>query len=303
MMNDDSPTPPHTTVGFLFVGLAVASIFYGITCLQTVHYFRRFRNDYQVVKLAVAVVWMLDTLNTYLSTNTVLKYVIAYRTTGTNIKPLTWSSPLLATFNSLLMCIIYGLFSWRIWILSEKNWILITFICFTGFAQLVAGCSVTILFLGDFHSTMHDRRTVDIISFAFKATTDVVISGLLCYYLQIRKTGNIALGGIMNRVLILTINNGILSCAVAIMGLITAVSAPQTSFPLAMCFVLGKAYFNTILSSLNARKPLGEKLKSDIERIGGAAFQKQLSDMGMGRRGSESTQAANMIRAPPVGNT
>ncbi|KAF8158424.1 hypothetical protein B0H34DRAFT_456938 [Crassisporium funariophilum] len=139
MMNDDSPTPPHTSVGSLFVGLTVASIFYGVTCLQTIQYFKRFRNDYQVVKLAVAVVWMLETLSTCLSTHSVLQYVIAYRTTGTNLKLSPWSLPLQSTFNSLLMCIIYGLFSWRIWILSERNWILIAFICFTGFAQLDGG--------------------------------------------------------------------------------------------------------------------------------------------------------------------
>ncbi|KAF8158423.1 hypothetical protein B0H34DRAFT_708781, partial [Crassisporium funariophilum] len=104
----------------------------------------------------------------------------------------------------------------------------------------------------------------------------------------------------MNRVMILTINNGILSCSIAIMGLITAVSASQTLFPHAMCFVLGKAYFNTILSCLNARKTLGERLIDDIDKIGSALFQQQLSDMGMGRRGSDTMQAATMSRAPPV---
>ncbi|KAF8158394.1 hypothetical protein B0H34DRAFT_453947 [Crassisporium funariophilum] len=300
MMNDYSPTPPHTSVGFLFVGLTVASPFYGITCLQTIQYFRRFRNDHQVVKLAVAVLWMLETLNTCLSTHTVLQYAIAYRTTGTILKTSPWSLP--SVLKSLLMCIIYALFSWRIWILSERNWILIAFICFTGFAQLVAGTFVTTLALGDFNSSWHDRRMAEILSFSLKAVTDVVISGLLCYYLQIRKTGNVALGGFMNRVMILTINNGILSCLIAIMGLIASAAA-QTSFAHALCFVLGKAYFNTVLSSLNARKTLGERLKGDIDKVGSAEFQQQLNDMGMGRCGSKSTQAATMIRAPPVGDT
>ncbi|KAF8158395.1 hypothetical protein B0H34DRAFT_454205 [Crassisporium funariophilum] len=239
-MNVHSPTPPHATIGVLFIGLGVASVIYGITCLQMVQYFRRFWGDYQIVKLGVALVWILETVNTCLAMHAVLHYMIIHRTTGLSVTFPPWTLPLQAASNAAIAGVIYGLFSWRIWILSERNWILIAFIAFVGFAQFAAGCAVTILALGGFPGYMRYRRTTTLISFALTAFTDVIISACLCYYLQIRKTGNAVTGSLLNRVMILTINNGILSSAIATTGVISAIVAPRSLFPFAMCFVLGK---------------------------------------------------------------
>ncbi|KAF8158425.1 hypothetical protein B0H34DRAFT_456936 [Crassisporium funariophilum] len=274
------PFTPHTPLGVMVVGLGVAAIFYGITSLQTVHYFRRFQDDYPIVKFGVAVVWILETVNTCLAIHVVLHVMIVYRTTGLSPKPSPWSLPLQAASNATIAGIIYGLFSWRIWILSERNWIPIAVIAVAGSAQFVAGCAVTTLALGNFPCCKTYLRPTVLVSFALTAFTDVIISACLCYYLHVRKTGNAVSGSLLNRVIILTINNGILSSAMALTGCIASLVAPRTSVSSAMCFILGKAYFNTLLSTLNARKNLREKLRDGTDQIGLETVRKQLKEMG-----------------------
>jgi len=160
---------------------------------------------------------------------------------------------------------------------SDRNKPLIFCIAALSFGQLVAGCTVTAL-AAIHYPNWGVRTTISMLTFALTAAADVLVSFSMCYLLQIRKTPNKISTSMINKIIILTIHNGLFSCSVAILGLITALAAPRSWLSYASCFVLGKAYFNTLLSTLNLRTTLRERLKRHeaMVGIGTETIQRQL---------------------------
>ncbi|SJL15383.1 uncharacterized protein ARMOST_18879 [Armillaria ostoyae] len=64
-----SPTSLGNTLGVLYVGATIAAIFFGITNLQTLIYYKRYPNDWWIYRYSVALLWVLDALHVALSTH------------------------------------------------------------------------------------------------------------------------------------------------------------------------------------------------------------------------------------------
>jgi hypothetical protein len=166
-----------------------------------------------------------------------------------------------------------------------------------SFGQLVCGCGVTVVALGNFPRTAANlMRSIVLGSFAFTAATDVVIAGCLCYYLHIIKTGNAVSNGLINRIIVITVHSGALSSSIACVGLFTLFASPKIFVSSAVCFVLGRAYFNALLSSLNARIGLRHQL-SEHAAIGTRTIKNQLEAIGVQ---SEHKDSEDTSRQSPV---
>ncbi|KAF9003502.1 hypothetical protein BDZ89DRAFT_633999 [Hymenopellis radicata] len=155
--------------------------------------------------------------------------------------------------------------------MSDRNMLLFSVICSLAVAQLGLSFAVTIqgLRFPNFAETPTGSEHVVSACFAIVAATDIIITLSLCYYLHIRKSGHerydimtVRLqtnmihdrtNGIVNKLIVLTINNGIFTSVVALAAFVTNLAAPTTMWTFALCFFLGKAYTNTLLSSLNSR--------------------------------------------------
>ncbi|KAF9014490.1 hypothetical protein BDZ89DRAFT_448868 [Hymenopellis radicata] len=139
--------------------------------------------------------------------------------------------------------------------MSDRNMLLFSVICSLAVAQLGLSFAVTIqgLRFPNFAETPTGSEHVVSACFAIVAATDIIITLSLCYYLHIRKSGHERTNGIVNKLIVLTINNGIFTSVVALAAFVTNLAAPTTMWTFALCFFLGKAYTNTLLSSLNSR--------------------------------------------------
>ncbi|KAJ3512222.1 hypothetical protein NLJ89_g3638 [Agrocybe chaxingu] len=96
----------------------------------------------------------------------------------------------------------------------------IIFIVLLSLGQLVCGFSVSIQGLGGFRtsSAIEYGRISVLAAFGMTAAGDMAVALCLCYYLHIRKTSNLASTSLLNKIIILTIHNGLLSRQVTFFG-------------------------------------------------------------------------------------
>ncbi|TFK40476.1 hypothetical protein BDQ12DRAFT_679492 [Crucibulum laeve] len=272
-------TAPHDTVGILFVGFALSAVIYGVTCIQTARYFRLYcKGDNWLLKSAVISVWIIETVVTCFTMHGMFYYAIQSKGDFTALWMIPWTISIQSAFNTLSGMIVQFFFAWRIFILSARNYWHTSFICSMSVAQFAMGTSVSILWLGTSEQNIKVLKIL-VPSFALTAATDIVICASLCYYLHARKTGIAATNTLVNKLIVLTINNGIFSCSMALLALIALYTLPMTQLATACCFLYGKAYINTFLASLNSRLKTRRRMTNEeYERSAGSLLCKHLAE-------------------------
>ncbi|KAK0241671.1 hypothetical protein EDD85DRAFT_948743 [Armillaria nabsnona] len=123
-----------------------------------------------------------------------------------------WSLAVPSGTNGLAASIIQFFFAYRVYIMSDRNLYLTGSVCVMSVTQFAVAFAVMVQGIR-FPAAVDYHRFEHLVppGFAITAATDVIITVSLCYYLQIRKSGLEKTDGVVNRLTLLTINNGILS--------------------------------------------------------------------------------------------
>ncbi|PBK95770.1 hypothetical protein ARMGADRAFT_1010693 [Armillaria gallica] len=245
---------PHKTLGSLLIGLIVSSVIYGITCAQIVRYYQRYRSDSTRLKLAVGIVWLSETASQVMMIYALYYYLIRNRTNILALVDINWSLVVPFGTNGLAALIIQVIFARQVYIMSSKNMYITGFIYLMSIAQFVLAVVVMTKGLHSAYAIYDRFKVLAPPAFAITAANDILIALSLSYFLHTHKSGIARTNGIVNRLIILTINNGALSSILAFAALICLLTAPETMVSIAMNFLLGKAYTNTLLASLNWRQ-------------------------------------------------
>jgi hypothetical protein len=135
-------------MGAMFVGVVVAAILYGVSCVQALLYYTKYANDLWYIKLLVAAVLVFDTIHQALISHTLYSYVISNFGDPQELGNLIWSLLIEVLFNGFTALLVQSFFTLRVWRLSDKN-ILLTgsvltlvlgeFACLVG-TSLVTSC-------------------------------------------------------------------------------------------------------------------------------------------------------------------
>jgi len=257
-----APAAPNDTMGVLLATLGVSHAIYGATCYQVCQYFRRHnQSDNMILKGAVVLVWILESVNACITSYALYHYLILNRGNFSALMYINWGLSIPAGTNAFSGSIIQFFFAYRVYIMSAKNIYLTGTICAMSLTQFALGLGIMIQSL--LHPGLADEyifKSLVPSGFAITAATDVLITASLCYFLQIRKSGHSKTNGLVNSLITLTISNGVLSSTIAVLAFVFQLAMPKTMLSFAMCFLLGKAYSNTLLSSLNSRRSARERL-------------------------------------------
>ncbi|EMD31229.1 hypothetical protein CERSUDRAFT_127525 [Gelatoporia subvermispora B] len=82
----------NSTFGACLLGLVAAATLYGITNVQTYMYFRRYPNDWIVLRIAVMILWVLDTVHQAFTTHGVYVLLVTrWGSLAAAIGPVPWS--------------------------------------------------------------------------------------------------------------------------------------------------------------------------------------------------------------------
>ncbi|KIY68237.1 hypothetical protein CYLTODRAFT_443505 [Cylindrobasidium torrendii FP15055 ss-10] len=256
----------HSTLGALLIGYMLATPLYGITMLQAYQYYHRFDRDSTLLRSLIAIVVLFETLTQVFSSHVVYDFLVV-QAGGPALSRFPWTLTFPVILNASLGSITQLFFAWRVYIMSSKKLYLLVIVGGMSLAQL--GFSFVVSIQGLEYPNLADvpasSSWLTTLCFGLTAATDILVSSLLCYFLYVRKSGLIVTDSVVNKLIVLTINNGLLTSVVALIAFIACLTIPSTMVPTASCFILGKAYANTILSSLNSRTRARAHIGREIE--------------------------------------
>ncbi|KAJ7252038.1 hypothetical protein C8J57DRAFT_1665666 [Mycena rebaudengoi] len=236
-----------------FVGILVSCMLYGAMFVQVVTYYSRFPNDRTWTKLYVALLLLTDT------TSTVLSVAWLYNLCIVNF-PYADANWMIAADPGMVgitagVCQLF--FAWRISVLTQNPYltVLIVIVSMVGSigAVGVSGTIGVIKSFERFHS--QGMKIFGSIWLVFALLCDVMISAVLTWNLKRKKSGfNKNTDNMLDRIIAITLANGALTSALALVELCFFLGQPDTGVHVGFSWILGKLYTNSVMSSLNLRR-------------------------------------------------
>ncbi|KAH9849389.1 hypothetical protein C2E23DRAFT_784400 [Lenzites betulinus] len=246
------------TLGAAFLGTYFhPCIFYGITIVQTFIYYGRNGGDRLYLKFLVFILWALDSLHLALVTHSVYTYAVTDFSNFLALQVPVWSILAQVIVTGVSDLIVRGIFCERVWKLSNKNWPLIMTIVTTSL--VVFGGSIGFAVKGFSLPAFVDLFEVsDIlyVSLGAGVVADVLIAAAMCVLLAQRRTGFSRTDSIVRVLTLYSINTGAFTSLCALLCLVSYATMPNNFVFIAFYFVLPKLFLNSLLATLNARRPL-----------------------------------------------
>ncbi|OCH90855.1 hypothetical protein OBBRIDRAFT_754219, partial [Obba rivulosa] len=235
------------------LGVILNIFFYGIMVTQTFLYYNTYRKDHLWMKLFVAGLVLADTINCVFDIWWIYDIVINHFGDFSALQTGNW---VFATDPAMVGIIATGVqlfFAWRIKVLTRKNWV-VAIVVVTAMGSIFGGIgtSIAIHFVPEFIE-FQKFQVVVIVWLILAAVCDSTITISLTLHLRRHRTGFTATDHLLDKIIRITVQNGLITSIWAIGDLITYLATP-TGAHLAMNFPLAKLYTNALLSSLNARK-------------------------------------------------
>ncbi|KAL4244630.1 hypothetical protein ABKN59_009182 [Abortiporus biennis] len=246
------------TLGSLFIGVVFAAIFYGVTCVQTYIYFTESMElDRLVLKAAVGVLWVLDSLDLAFIVHVVYFYTVKNYFNPTALLIAPWSAAAFNVTANLNDVIIRGILVDRIWKVS-KNIYLVVALWIGNF--VVCGFSLALSIkldnVGSLQKLDDNLSWLLYAVFVTLALEDTLIAIALCAILWARRTGFSRTDTQIQTLMRYSIHTGALTSLAAILIVITFASMRHNFVYIGIYLSLPKLYFNALLAILNARKSL-----------------------------------------------
>jgi len=245
-------------LGSGFIGYTICLWLYGATLSQTIFYFRSFPGDSWSTKYLVVFLYVADTIHVYLLSHMFWNFLVYGRTVGFSILlRLPWQ--LMASFIVawVVTTVVQCFFGIRLWKLSRKNWIIVSIIGISSVAQLCAGMvfSAHLIIVKDpFSAFDHVGDLCGRIELVCSLVCDLTISASLVYYFSVFQVDMKRSKHLLQHLIILSINMGILLCLVTAVTIILFQVKAGTFVSLGPHFILSKLYINSLLATLNTRK-------------------------------------------------
>ncbi|KAH9948270.1 hypothetical protein B0H21DRAFT_249705 [Amylocystis lapponica] len=259
-------TVVETSFGLIFAVSFVGMLFLGIVVAQMYLYYTRYPRDPLWIKLFVAWVFTLDVCGGIF---TIWWLYYMFISNWGNFKVFEAGNWLLCTdplLLGLLACSVQLFFARRVKILTNNIWLTLM-ICACALATLAGafGSMAEFLILEQF-ALLYKMRAVAILWLLPGCIADLTITISLSWFLRKKKSGFKTTDRLVDKIVRLTIQNGLLTTAVAAVDLILYLSSGQP-YHIAMSLLLPRLYLNTVLSSLNSRDYLHPESEGDNSGI------------------------------------
>ncbi|KAF4562642.1 hypothetical protein EYR36_004036 [Pleurotus pulmonarius] len=299
-----APPNPELFFGPMLIGVFLNTILYGVSVLlsprlredltehlrsqvlvvQTFNYFQTYKmTDKPLIRYLVIYLLVLETFNTGCVME--MMYDILVKPLARTKPPSGPPKPPMHAVVTVFISTPVQLFmARRICVLSESI-IVPVVIALLSFVSLGGGTALSVLVtvIPDF-SRFNEFYPAVSTWLGASALADLLITGCLLFTLQRKRTGMQATDGIINKIMLLTIQTGLITTVFAIADLVLALSVQVRSTPFSALsylashsrgflpqgkgfnfipdFALSKLYTNMLLASLNARTDYGAILSN-----------------------------------------
>ncbi|KAJ8508826.1 hypothetical protein ONZ45_g8936 [Pleurotus djamor] len=250
------------TLGSLFIGSIFAAILYGFTCLQTHSYFNWFfKRDSLIHRIAVPGLWILDTFHLILLAHTVYYYCIQGFANPLKIVVVVWSLKLQIVINIVIILIVHGLYTYRVWLLGAYHNPVIAYLVMATVAGAFCIGMVLVYHLYTL-TNIADHTSIGwaiIACFATATFVDFVIAFAMVYYLRRSRGLQTQVNSRIAMMMQFVLRSGLLTSATSMGALIAYVASPDTLIFLGIESFLTKVYINSFIAMLNSRERIREE--------------------------------------------
>ncbi|KAI0353771.1 hypothetical protein OH77DRAFT_593239 [Trametes cingulata] len=246
------------TLGVIFIGSSVSSMLYGLTCLQTMTYFRskKAKTDSRGLHLLVAMLLLFDSAHQAIVIHICYNYLVLGVKDPFRLAILVWSVPIEVFLNGILAIMLNSFLTLRLWRLSNHNILLTALAGALSLANL--GTNISYGVRGYQYKDLFEAEAMlrphGIAGLSISVANELMISTSLAYYLYSRRTGLRRSKNIVNRLIALTVTTGMLTTIFDVVDLIAYTTARDNLYVLFFNFLLAKLYANALLTSLNGRE-------------------------------------------------
>ncbi|THH01308.1 hypothetical protein EW145_g6941 [Phellinidium pouzarii] len=256
-----------STYGVLFLALVITMALWGAGTVQLYYYHNKFgHTDEWWRRLIVFLIWALDTGHQICIIKPLyMDFVKNFDNPAslTHLDPASTDTVILAAFVDSL---VQGLFLTRIWHLSRQNYVLTGSVIALVIAQFVS----TMVYFGKEngftdYTQLTKSVSVEHVATAIITVTDLVIASTLVWLLHSSRSGFKRTDTVINRLILYTVNTGLITGLCALAALVTGFALPNTSLYIFFLFVIPKLYLNCLLASLNSREHLRSTLEATDE--------------------------------------
>ncbi|KAI0766216.1 hypothetical protein BD413DRAFT_615364 [Trametes elegans] len=246
------------TAGAALIGVFISTAMYGLTTFQMYHYYQlSWRVDSWWIKAYVFYVWCLETLHAFLCCAFVYRFAIINFGNYAAFAVTSKSDDVVTGVTGLIMLSVHLFYVRRLWILSDKNILLVglvTLLAFGHFALEMVVMAVTFKFpqFTEFHRVTAYYTG----SLALAAADDIIIAVSLCYLLYTRRTGIRSTDTLVNRIITYSVMTGAVTSVIDLAILICFITMPNNLVYLGLYDFAPNLYANSLLAMLNARDAL-----------------------------------------------
>ncbi|KAF9525563.1 hypothetical protein CPB83DRAFT_859212 [Crepidotus variabilis] len=253
--------PLDSTFGALFIGLVVSAILHGICLLQAFTYFQKYKHDAWYVRYAVITVVSFDAIHLLLVSIGVYHNLIKNFHQPERLEKLTWPLLIEVIFPGVNGAIVQIFYTFRIWRLSNGNYLLCGIISFLILCEVGAGTTwVAISMTMKTYRELLQLDPVGITMDCLSTSIDILICLSLCILLNNSRTGFKRSGSVINQLIVYVVGTGLITTLSAIAALICLLASPQTLIYAFFYFCMGKLYVNSFLATLNARTSIASQM-------------------------------------------
>ncbi|KAH8794594.1 hypothetical protein DL96DRAFT_1305437 [Flagelloscypha sp. PMI_526] len=237
-------SPVESFTPFL-IALTLAVPLWSLSVAQTSGYFRHYWNDKIILKLIVSTCFFLMTVQLATFVYMMYFYLVTCRAPE-NYAFLSSVIPGLLPVSKYMTytvtTVVQLFYAMRVWIVSNKNRYITGTIAAMSMTQFVAGFAVTSYLVkkGDLSAVYsHFERVVGSLELVSNMLCDIVISGALVWFLQRNKqTSLVRTRYVINKLMLYSINTGLLANVVVFLNLVTWLTVPQGNFIFAIFLVI-----------------------------------------------------------------
>lgn len=244
--------PAEIAHGPMLIGIIFNVLLYGIMITQVYLYYTTYKRDRLWMKLLVLAVFVADTINTLFDVWYLYESVITHFDDPPFLATANWRFATDPVMTGIIELMVQLFFSWRIWALTKNLVVVIIVVLLSltaGICAIVTTYEITII--PEF-VRFQEFKNIVIVWLVCASAADIIITSVLVWYLRKHKTGFKSSDLMVDRIIRVTVQTGLLTSMLAIVDLIVYLADP-TGTHLMLNFPLCKLYSNSLISSLNSR--------------------------------------------------
>ncbi|TBU51872.1 hypothetical protein BD310DRAFT_941401 [Dichomitus squalens] len=245
------------TYGALLLGSFVGLLLYGVVVHQAYRYIQMYKDDHLVNKLTVLSLIVIDTAHCIACIHSCYVYLVSSYSDPLALLYGIWSiqcQPLLA---GLAVLVSQSFFARRVYIISEKYRFLVVIsllLTFVTFGFSIAGTVVA--FKLHIFTQYEHYYWMDSAACAAAVAADALTTSVLTITLRQSRTGYRHTDTLIDRLVLYTINTGLLTGIANCSALVFAIARPDTFIWIGIEIVAMRLYSNSVLALLNSRRSL-----------------------------------------------